>query len=300
MTVTVEKVTYGGWPNCFRISDGIIEVIATTDVGPRLIHCGFVNEPNLFGKIPEHIGLTGGDEWRTYGGHRLWHSPETRKRCYHPDNFPIKIEVLPDGCRLDQPEEPNTGIEKRISLILNAGTNSLIVEHQLTNHGNWPVTLAPWALSVMNIGGTAILPQFRLADQEGLLPNRVLSLWPYTDMNDPRIIWGSRFILLNQDPTIEKPFKFGLSVPEGWAAYANNGYLFIKKFDFNSKAAYPDYGVNVEVYTNNLFLELESLGSLVTLPPGETTCYQEKWKLFRKVGTIKTETDVENKVLPLL
>ena len=31
--VTIEKVPYGGWPNCFRITNGQVELIVTGDIG---------------------------------------------------------------------------------------------------------------------------------------------------------------------------------------------------------------------------------------------------------------------------
>ncbi|MDQ7034921.1 MAG: hypothetical protein Q9P01_08815 [Anaerolineae bacterium] len=34
----IETISYKGWENCYRLSDGTIEVIVTGDVGPRIIH----------------------------------------------------------------------------------------------------------------------------------------------------------------------------------------------------------------------------------------------------------------------
>ena len=40
--VKVEKTGYNGWQNCYRVSNGQIELIVTGDVGPRIIRFGFV------------------------------------------------------------------------------------------------------------------------------------------------------------------------------------------------------------------------------------------------------------------
>ena len=37
----MEKVAYFNQPNCFKLSNGIVEVIVTTDIGPRIIRYGF-------------------------------------------------------------------------------------------------------------------------------------------------------------------------------------------------------------------------------------------------------------------
>lgn len=58
----VKKAEYKGWKNCIEISNGIIDMIVTTDVGPRIIRFGFVGKENEFVEFPEHVGKTGGDE----------------------------------------------------------------------------------------------------------------------------------------------------------------------------------------------------------------------------------------------
>jgi hypothetical protein len=62
-------------------------------------------------------------------------------------------------------------------------------------------------------------------------------------------------------------------------AYWLNGILFRKTFDITSRAAYPDGGCNAESYCNDQFVELESLGSLVRLEPGEVVNLTETWEL---------------------
>ncbi|MCA9413161.1 MAG: hypothetical protein KC944_18250, partial [Candidatus Omnitrophica bacterium] len=62
--VTMENVEYGGWANCVRLSNGTMELIATTDVGPRIIRCGFVGGENLFLESTDQLGKTGGEDWR--------------------------------------------------------------------------------------------------------------------------------------------------------------------------------------------------------------------------------------------
>ena len=92
MSLTVKKVAYRGWPNCCRISNGKVELIVTTDVGPRVIRFGFVGGQNLFKEYAAFLGKRGGKQWVNYGGHRLWHAPEDQQRTYSPDNSPVTIE----------------------------------------------------------------------------------------------------------------------------------------------------------------------------------------------------------------
>lgn len=294
----IEKVSYAGWPNCYRLTDGTIELIATSDVGPRIVRLAFVGAQNVFGGLEEQFGLMGGEEWRLYGGHRFWHSPEAMPRSYYPDNEPLQVEVEQDTLRLIQPAESTTGMQKTMEVALAEG--GIQVAHTLTNEGPWAVEVAPWALSVMAAKGVAVIPQPR-GDPEALLPNRVLMLWPYTDMTDPRVHWGRKFILLRQDPAIASPIKLGLSADDGWCACLCGETLFLKCFDYLADAMYPDNGCSVESYANDRFLELETLGPLEYLEPGDSTTHVERWHLFRDVHCDMADEDgIERAVKPLL
>ena len=87
--VRIQNVSYGGWDNCVQIANDIVDLIITVDVGPRIIRYGFADQENELCEIESSMGLTGGNEWRLYGGHRLWHSPEAKPRTYEPDNSPV-------------------------------------------------------------------------------------------------------------------------------------------------------------------------------------------------------------------
>jgi hypothetical protein len=295
----MQKVSYRGWPNCHRLANDRVEVIATTDVGPRIIHLGVPGGENVMGVMAGQAGLTGGDEWRIYGGHRLWHSPEARPRSYFADNGPIDA-VIDDGTlRLIQPAEVTTGISKEIDVTLIGDQPHVEVHHRLENNGLWAVELAPWALTVLNLDGVAIVPHSDWPTADNLLPNRSLTLWPYSDMRDPRIHWGSRYVMLRQDPRLEPPFKVGLNCTAGWAAYYRHGQLLVKCFDYEPDALYPDGGCSVETYTNSLFLELETLGPLTLLEPGDLVEHVEHWFLYDEIEPVASEEEVERIVRPL-
>ncbi|MBI3947923.1 MAG: hypothetical protein HY321_18545 [Armatimonadetes bacterium] len=294
----MERVSYGVWPNCCRLANGQIEVVATTDVGPRIIRLAFLGGENEFAELPEMVMQTGGRAWHIYGGHRLWHSPEAMPRSYSPDDSPIEARTDGDTLRLIQPVEPQTGIQKEMAVALSPAEARVRVTHRLRNAGPWPVEMAAWALSVMAPGGFGIAPQSQRSVPHNLLPNRVLVLWPYTDPTDPRLMLGSRYLRLRQDPE-RGPIKVGLDVDAGWCAHARRGHLFLKRFAYQDGARYPDCGCSVEMYTNEAMLELETLGPLRTVAPGETIEHVEEWRLFRDVD-VSDEGSVERNVLPLV
>src|SRR4051794_14464514 len=91
--VKIEKTDYAGWPNCYRISNGEVELIVTTDVGPRVIHFGFPGGKNVFVEYKEQLGKSGENTWQARGGHRLWAAPESMPDTYALDNSPVKATV---------------------------------------------------------------------------------------------------------------------------------------------------------------------------------------------------------------
>src|SRR5579864_5038025 len=95
--VKIEKTQYRGWPNCYRISNGEIELVVTTDVGPRIIRYGFVGGRNVFKEFEDQMGKSGESTWQARGGHRLWISPEDPVLSYALDNAPIAATVRNDS-----------------------------------------------------------------------------------------------------------------------------------------------------------------------------------------------------------
>jgi len=297
----MEKISYGGWKNCLVLKNKAVELIMTTDVGPRVIRFGFIKGQNLFKEFPKDMGKTGGGKWRAYGGHRLWHAPEASPRTYTPDNAPVPYEWNGRTLILRQKKETTTGIRKEMEITLDQKKNHAIILHRLINTNPWDIEAAPWCLTVMREGGRAIFPQEPYRPHpEYLLPARPLVLWHYTDMKDPRWIWGTKYIQLRQDPRAKTKQKIGMRNTLGWASYYVNGELFLKRFAFNSAAIYPDFGCNAEVYTDPDMLEMESMGPYTKIPAdGGCVEHVEHWYLYKK-DLEEDEESLDKNLFPLI
>jgi hypothetical protein len=290
----MEKVEFGGWQNCYKLTNGIIDLIMTSDVGPRIIYLGFVGSNNLLRTEPTQMGKTNQDMWMSFGGHRLWHTPEDNKRTYYPDSLPIEISENNGVVRLTQYIEPTTNIEKSITVQLDKTRALVKLDHKLTNCGIWPIETSAWAITVMAQGGKAILPlPPRGSHPEFLLPTNSLALWPYTDLSDPRWKFNFQNIFLQQDPALTAPQKIGVFSNDGWLAYINNNELFIKLTQVNTKGNYPDFGSNLEVFTNSKILELESLSPMTLIAPNESINHTEVWYMQQNIPDIVTDRDVD-------
>jgi len=291
--IHMEKIAYGGWENCYQLANNQIELVVTADVGPRIIRFGFIGGENMFHEYPHQVGVTSSDEWLNFGGHRLWHAPESIERTYYPDLESVHVQEIENGLILTQKPEPTTGIQKQIQIVLSSNKPEVQLTHHLINHNLWAIETAPWSISVMSPGGTAILPlPPRGPHPDFLLPTSTISIWPYTNFKDSRLRLGKHFIMVKQDSRSTSPQKIGIFTSEGWAAYANYDTYFVKQVPIQFDGIYPDMGTNFEVFTDNEMLELEALGPFESIPPKGKIDHMEHWTLVPNVSEPKSEADV--------
>lgn len=289
----IERIEFGGWPNCLRLANEAIELVATTDAGPRIIRLGFLGGQNLFKTFDSTLGLSGGDTWRIYGGHRLWHAPEVYPRTYAPDNGPVVHEW--DGKTLSlRMSELDNGVDKELRVTLDPVAPLVEVRHRITNRNSSAVELVPWLISVMAPGGRAIIPQEEHRPHlESLDPACPVVLWRYTDMSDPRWTWGRRYVQLRQDPAATSKQKAGFFNTQGWLAYVLGEETLVKRFPFVAGALHPDMGCNTEVFTDSEMLEIETLGPLSRLAPGTSVEHEETWELLHR-SSFERGSDIDD------
>ncbi|HVJ20552.1 MAG TPA: hypothetical protein VM686_34300 [Polyangiaceae bacterium] len=296
-------VSYLGREDNVSLSNGEVELIMPTGYGPRVMRYAKLGGRNVFGEISPAVqgnDTPFGDRWHIYGGHRLWYAPEGDPRSYFPDNQPVGVQIEGARVRLTQAVESHSRLEKSIEMKLGERGSGVQLEHRLTNHGSFEVELAPWSLSVMATGGTAIFAQAPFVPHpKALAPARPLVLWPFTRMNDPRWTWGDRLFSLRQDVSRPDAQKVGFYNDRGFMAYALGDLVFIKKHQ-PLPGAHADFGCNAQTFTNDAILELETLGPLTRLAPGATAVHHEQWFLFDGVRLGQSEAEVLSNLDQLL
>ena len=301
--VKIDKTNYKGWPNCYHITNGEVELIVTSDIGPRIMRYAFVGGQNLFKEYTDTLGKSGEPAWVARGGHRVWAAPEDAVRTYAPDNGPVRIEIKGDVLTATEPVEPLTGLEKQIVVKLSPQGAGVEVLHRIRNAGAHPLDLAPWALTMMAQGGIGIhgFPP-RGKHPEVLAPTNPLVMSAYTNLSDHRWKFTRKYLMLHQDPKNSDPQKLGSFNKNTWAAYSLGSELFIKRVDAaDSPKDYPDMGCSFETFTNADFLELETLGPMKHLKPGATVEHVEHWTLHKNVRLRDfTDAELDAAVLPLV
>lgn len=300
MAVKVSVIgEYENFGRCVKIENGLIEALVTIDVGPRVIRFNRVGGVNImFNDINRDHFNNGaaydsfyyeGAQWNIYGGHRLWISPESAPETAYPDNSPVEYTVTPSGAVFTPPPQVENDVAFSMELVMEADKPEMNVIHKVTNIGKKDKEFAVWALSVLAAGGTEIIPQN--THDTGLLPNRTVAMWPYCDFSDDRLFLGHSYATLRQDERFG-PFKMGFDNASGKGYYVIGDTVFTKTYYPNHPdGRYADYGCSFETYTNELFLELETLGELKNVAPGSTEEHIENWKLSENPGGLNAKDD---------
>ncbi len=300
--VKVEKVDYKGWHNCYRVTNGEVELIVTGDVGPRIIRYAFVGGQNLFKEFADQLGGTNEAKFQLRGGDRVWKAPEDPIATWAPDNVPVEIQVTATGLIARAPIEPLTNLQKEIEVSLALSGSNVTVSHRITNHSLFTLEFAPWALTMMAPGGTAVSgfpPRGR--HPINLEATNPLVMWAYSNLSDPRWKFTKKYLTLRQDPNNSEAQKLGLFNPDTWGAYLLNGEAFVKRYKADPSKTYPDFGCSFETFTDNTFLEIETLGPMTKVLPGKMVEHVEHWALYRNVRpTELTDQELDHLLLPLV
>ena len=288
--VTFKEINYKNYGKCLEISNGTVDLLVTLDLGPRIIRYGFCGKENMMYEdldrvngydkpdLKEMFGANA--KWYLYGGHRLWISPEYTE-TYYPDNNPVEYEAAENMAVFSCDVQEVTGLQFSTCVALSDEGSDVRITHFVENCSGEPQTYAIWALTVLDKGGVELIP-FNTNDTV-LLPNRTVMAWPYTNFADHRLYMGEKFLSLSSDST-DKAFKLGFDHNNGVAAYINKGMMFVKRFTHYEGGNYPDNGCSFETYTNQHFLECETLGEIGQKPDGSIVSHTEYWNLVDNVS----------------
>ena len=300
MVITKTIDSFKDYGRCLCISNGVIEAYVTIDIGPRIIRFGFVEGQNVLCSnrkafppksdkaFTDYYGE--GKRWENLGGHRIWVSPESYPETYAPDLDPVNYELTEYGAVFTPAPEKENGVAKALEIKMDPDDANMQVIMRVKNISDNDKTFSVWGLSVSEKDGTLIIPMN--TNDTGLLSNRIISVWPYTDMSNDRIYWGSRYVTLRQDGKFEQPIKLGFDLNCGTVYFCLNEDIFRKSVDTNHPlGTYPDGGCSFETYTNENMIEVESLSELKTVKSGEVSCLTESWSLYKKPCEVDFKSD---------
>lgn len=261
---------------CIELKIGPYLIATTTSYGPRIVGVWRGESPEMLARLPEHLGieLPEGGTYRFHGGHRLWAAPEVPAVTYAQDDHRCEVATTANGLRITAPAD-TAGLTKEIRVGLE--DDALVVDHQLINEGIEDVRIAAWGITQFQLGGTAVLPIGGALPSAGPQADRSVVVWPYTNLTDYRISWMDRAVLVDASPGPK--LKIGSGPRPVRLGYLLDGYLFTKTIPAAGEGDYPDRGAVGQIFVNEHFCELESVGPVRTLSPGSSISIRERWEI---------------------
>ena len=122
-----------------------------------------------------------------------------------------------------------------------------------------------------------MLPSGGRKQADGLQADRVISIWPYTELSDPRISLVSSGVEIKA--SAGPRLKLGAGPDPRRLGYFIDGFLFTKTIESADNTSYADKGAVGQVFVDDSFCELESVGPLATVLPGESITTTETWDI---------------------
>jgi hypothetical protein len=252
--------------------------------GPRVVRFGLRGGQNLFAETPTASWDGGHGTYELLGGHRLWFAPESDD-CSVPDATGLTLSAIPGatGARLIGAVEAPSGLRKTVEVRLDPDSAAMSLHHVLTNEGSGTLEIEPWPITQLRLGGVAVVPLPPGDEEPSRRPNQLVVLWPYASGADERLRIGDHRLTVSARP--DRPMKVGCLSSTGTAGYLLDGLLIVLRFDPARGSVHSDLGCNLEVYSDDRTIELESLGPLATLEPGDSVTHDERWEI-REAGDL--------------
>jgi len=280
--VSITTTNYHGWPNSYVISNEAVEVIVVPAIG-RVMQFRFAGEPD--GPFFENRAMDGkspiptSKEWGNFGGDKTWPSPQEdwpkiTPRGWPPpvafDSMPVKASIEGAQLRLISAIDPHYGIRTERLITLHPTEPRMTIETVYTKVQGDP---------------------------------RKVGVWIITQLNEPDLVHirtsiGDKYIRQSSDaPTDLKVRERSITLKRSASKSTKigtdgNALLWVgPKTALRIESArvpgaeYPDKGSSAEVYTNPnplTYVELEMLGPLHTLKPGDEISHSSAYTLFHR------------------
>ena len=279
--VSVTSEAYKIWPQSFRISNGIVDLVVVPQIG-RIMRFGEIGEPNLLfeSEIVNGEPPSGGG-WKNWGGDKVWPAPQ-EAWVWPPeteyDGSAWIAQAIPNGIKMSS-KTPSSklGLRFERTILLKKGARAAEIRSSLINASGKTVRFAAWDVCQVSNPEICILPIWKSKTH----PNgwRVYA----DDKVDGLVQEKGQQLYIIRDT--KRGHKYGSGSPKGEISAQVGSYWITVASRYDTKAEYTDNGNAQQVYTNSdptKYAELELTGPLTTLPPGKSTSILVTMSLRRK------------------
>jgi hypothetical protein len=284
----IKKISTNGYHNCIEVSNNVASMVIEPDCGGRILSFKLGNSDVIY-KNPLEDGylLESGEpplsNLSPCAG-RCDIGPEFLTKA-HPELWLGKWQsnILPDGSvELISKPDSVTGLQLRRLFVLDEHRARLTFTQTMKNISGSTRRCFHWSRTFFTGGGVAIAPINKNSRYPfGYLtygPGDVINYFPKVDKN----LVVDNGLLQIIGPTSAQ--KYAMDLSEGWLAYqTTESVLVIKTFPVYDNRIYGEVAANNMSfwYNGTEMCEVEPIGPLEILQPGEEASFTEVWNLFK-------------------
>jgi len=274
-----------GWNDAIILRNAAVEVVVVPSVG-RMMQFRFVGENE--GPFWENEKLAGQpmppEPWKaahgSFGGDKTWPAPQSAWKWPPPVAFDASAHtarVAPDGSvTLSSPADPRSGLRASRHIVLDPTEPVLRITTTYEKISGEPAPVAVWVIAQLRDPVAIFIP----VPSASIFPTGHAPTWKEPDGTLRRE--GHVLRLTRSRTTSQKTGNDGTDLV--WVGETQLLRISIPRI---SGVPYTHHGCSVEVYTNAdpfPYVELETLGPLQTLRPGERTSATTTYRLGRRTA----------------
>ena len=304
----VELRDYTGWANCLFLNASEIaaQAVVVPAVGGRIVHYS-LNGTNILLENSASLGATRGvkNEDLFLGGYQCdaaaggrdlpdhWQLSEGPQHWQADANFSAKVFSGPDS---------RLGVALDKEFVLAGDTGELGLVQRLRNVSTQPVQYCLADRTICKGGGFVFFPLNKKSRfKAGWAQAREAGGKLFYDGDHPgsssvSVLDGVLVAQTGGDAT-----RLGADSDGQWIAYARGRLLFVKYYLYSPGGDYGGAGNSVEVYFDRRSTELNPLSPQISLAPGDSLLFPEKWVLMpldREVTTAEEARRLVPKIPP--
>jgi hypothetical protein len=291
--VSVERISYHDWPDCYLISNGQVEAVIVPAIG-RVMQLRLAGDAE--GAFWENRTLDGqlrdvaSNDWINFGGDKCWPAPQALWIEHQGRDWPppeafgaqqVTASASDRGVVVKSPVDPGFGIQVVRHIELDAGQPILRIATQYHKLSGSAVRVGIWTITQMREPERVCVllsPDSRFA--AGFI--RLMSAEPADLKIDGRLL------------SLRRHQRQHVKIGTDGSSMAWVGANCVVRIDAEIRPGeYPDGGCSTEVYTCPdpfQYVELETLGPLTTMNPGDRI---EQTTVYTVMPRSTTEPDAE-------
>jgi hypothetical protein len=272
--ITVERISYHGWPDCYLLSNGGVEAVVVPVIG-RVMQFRLKGEAE--GPFWENRALDGqlhhaaSNDWINFGGDKCWPAPQSAWPAHQGREWPPPVAfdsrsaqaaATEFGVTLTSPVDPGFGIQMVRHVALDAGKPILRIRTEYRKLFGSALQVSIWTITQLKEPKRAAI----LLKEKSLFASGYLGLLaaqPAELKLDGRLLWLRRHT--------SEQVKIGT---DGGSMVWVGTRCALRIDAQAGPGEYPDGGCVTEVYTNPdplPYVELEALGPLRAMKAGDQT-----------------------------